>query len=1407
MMTPENILATQMMTPEDILVIQKLQKKSSALAQDISEYYLQPFDGSKKPNLYDGKLERISHGAQHINRTAGLIRPIWQFYCWLGDNDAINLTEEAIFLLEILARIHDIARKDDLQDTTEEQSAQFCYSYLISHGISHDTAMRFAYLIRKKEKGGVLGEIFQAADALDIMRSKRKLILKKISLYYNCKDRPIAFKAFLQLTVEVRALIAQQHDLKYACEIVVEKNGDPLLPSIPATRDPNKPELKVSYEQAKNCYKKIIADFKNYPLLHALRTENSHELLSVPPEPDVPLQGVRFVKSIRHDQYCYIEEETHDLTQHDAFSFEVERRLADKRKWMVTAEMGAVQTSKKPSTYPKQKEYYSSINSWSLVSSKEGEVPVFRFDKDEKSAGLILYPQDTLLHYLLVYDRASVLRPNHFDRKEEALAYYDKMVLEDKPKLYPRRLIRLFKARVLKNSEQHNEVLLRTRVHAERFHAAIFADNLGSRLLAQYYQNVALRKFKYFCKELSAFSVGLDEQALENLGKKINERGLNFIHQEKTTETGSKKGLVIILKKGFKFPIEYYLPKDKHKNEKIYSERAQLADRKQANEIWQNKSKRHQEIARDSFEFLLFIDPIEQIFDEKNLYQGIPLLLHILRQGYVHIAEELLLQLPANQLEKQLSKLTPYLRYKDLFATISSFLNKKSIDEENATYQEPAMPYLALKKDHTLWNWFKQQGADINSEDKDGNNSLLKTAIAGKAEQARYLMQQGLNVNHKNKKQHTALHYFVTWKQKAMVAELLQAGARVNTRDENQNTALHFASDKKYFELIKLLLEHKADIHAVDKNGWTPLHTAANNAHMAAVRLLLAKGAKVDAQNNIGQTPLHLVIQNTNDTALIKFLIEEGKADFNKITTNGWSAIHYAADTNNFEAFRYLVDQGANIHQVTTGPNIKWTVLNLAAQSSLKIVQFLAEEKKVNIHYLDKLPTFVLHVAALYGQLDTVKYLVKAGADINQKIITTNAFLGRNGWTAVDCAASQAHFETAKYLILDCHAKPGNDWENVSRIIEWAMEKNEIELFQYIGDYTNITNIEIKNQTILDLALKEKKIAIAKYLLKKGGQVIGISATDLFDFLEVVIEKEEFKILRLLLAYSNLILDTRNADEKTILDLLLTQKKMNIIKFLIKNGAACGKGDIQIFNLAINMDDSEMMHLLIDKKIIAIGDKYTNNWTVFHIAAKSGAIKIISYLLQYETVINDADKQKWTPLHHASFRGHLEVVKLLHLHGANVDALAENNQSVLYLSSKKHCDISKYLIKEAEARFKKDGQTAARLLQLALTNSDIELLVLLLENRIDPNLISDQQLKEILRLLTKDKIAFCEDYPSFSKRLNTFNSDPYSMTDLLMQHTNVFNSKDHESESDNNLKLEEEEEEDGTSLTIDQSAP
>ena len=133
-----------------------------------------------------------------------------------------------------------------------------------------------------------------------------------------------------------------------------------------------------------------------------------------------------------------------------------------------------------------------------------------------------------------------------------------------------------------------------------------------------------------------------------------------------------------------------------------------------------------------------------------------------------------------------------------------------------------------------------KQGADVNSEQKNGWTVLMDAAKEGHTEIVKVLIVAGADMT---KYGDTALMFALGHTETA--SALIEAGADVNAKHEDGFTPLLLAARGGQAEMVRVLIEAGADVNAQIENGWTVtvVEMAEMSGHPEIVEILKQAGA------------------------------------------------------------------------------------------------------------------------------------------------------------------------------------------------------------------------------------------------------------------------------------------------------------------------------------------------------------------------------------------------------------------------------------------------------------------------------------------------------------------------------------------------------------------------------------
>ncbi|MDQ7826207.1 MAG: ankyrin repeat domain-containing protein [Candidatus Eremiobacteraeota bacterium] len=224
-------------------------------------------------------------------------------------------------------------------------------------------------------------------------------------------------------------------------------------------------------------------------------------------------------------------------------------------------------------------------------------------------------------------------------------------------------------------------------------------------------------------------------------------------------------------------------------------------------------------------------------------------------------------------------------------------------------------------------------------------------------------------------------------------------------------TPLYFAVRSDRPEFVRILLASGADVSIKADNGLVPLHCAKSKE---VAELLISKGTDINARDKEGWTLLHYAA-DSGCKEVAEFLISKG-VDVNERDDQGVSPLFYAVGSDRREVAELLISKGAD-----TGARDKKGVTPFHCAAKKEMAELLIS-KGVDIKVKTDDGWNLLHKAALEGYADVAELLVSKGLDINAR--------DKSGKTALHAAASKGYVKVVEVLLsngADVNAKDNYD--------------------------------------------------------------------------------------------------------------------------------------------------------------------------------------------------------------------------------------------------------------------------------------------------------------------------------------------------------------------------------------------
>ncbi len=301
-----------------------------------------------------------------------------------------------------------------------------------------------------------------------------------------------------------------------------------------------------------------------------------------------------------------------------------------------------------------------------------------------------------------------------------------------------------------------------------------------------------------------------------------------------------------------------------------------------------------------------------------------------------------------------------------------------------------------------------------------------------------------------------------------------------------------------------------------------------------------------------------------------------------------------------------------------------------------------------------------LHEAARKGDIEKVKVLLSAGANVNAR--------DERGSTPLRWAALWDHTKTVKILLkagANVNAKTNHHgWT----LLHWETYGGETEMVKLLVEAGADVNARTNGRwTPLDLAnlgLKEATEFLRSHGAKTGYEIDfplhGAAGGGMMEHMKALIA-------------SGAKLNATDTDGTTPLHKAAEKGRTDTVKLLIKAGA----------EVNVNMKSGRL----------AAGG------TPLHCAARKGYTKVTKLLLQAGAKVNAEDNDGSMPLQLAAYKGHTETVKVLIEAGAKLNAKIAGWTSLHWAALDGRTKVAKLLL-EAEANINardEDGLTPLNL--------------------------------------------------------------------------------------------------------------
>ncbi|KAL0209677.1 hypothetical protein RCL1_008515 [Eukaryota sp. TZLM3-RCL] len=218
---------------------------------------------------------------------------------------------------------------------------------------------------------------------------------------------------------------------------------------------------------------------------------------------------------------------------------------------------------------------------------------------------------------------------------------------------------------------------------------------------------------------------------------------------------------------------------------------------------------------------------------------------------------------------------------------------------------------------------------------------------------------------------------------------------------------------------LRYLHSKGLSLSQADHEGVTPLHMACGKGRLEIVSWLISIGVDVNCQQSLGDTPLCYAAMS-DQSNMIDLLVDCSTVDINHVNHNGDSPLSISVQEGCFEAFKSLLDHGADdSFKNSTGQSL----LHIAVEHNREtIVESLLSRSTVDPLTVDSSKQTALHRAASLGLLHVSSTILSAIQSSRVKIDLSSIVDDKN-WTPLHYSVEAKTIALAR-LLLDTGFSP-----------------------------------------------------------------------------------------------------------------------------------------------------------------------------------------------------------------------------------------------------------------------------------------------------------------------------------------------------------------------------------------------
>ncbi|KAJ4443084.1 hypothetical protein ANN_04734 [Periplaneta americana] len=505
------------------------------------------------------------------------------------------------------------------------------------------------------------------------------------------------------------------------------------------------------------------------------------------------------------------------------------------------------------------------------------------------------------------------------------------------------------------------------------------------------------------------------------------------------------------------------------------------------------------------------------------------------------------------------------------------------------------------------------------------------------------------------------------------------------------------------------------------------LHIAVLNKNINRVKELLSDGYIANSLDKGGRTPLHLAVITGNDfdlingeecTQIVKILIDNGANVSITDDVFQWTALRYADILECWNTINILLKENVNINDLKN------------TKQKLRNSIFLQE---------------TLTNAAVMGLTHLAAYILDIGIDINTPLHSKK--YSHQQYSLLHIVSENEHAPLMDFLLENGASVNLGNWENNTPLhLACKLGKTE-SVIRLLNRNADVNKRNKHGDTSLHEAVRSDQSDIVQILVNNGADINSCNKYDDTP-LHVACHENNLTVVSYLLdkrADKNI----RNKNGDSPLDCAIRRGHTALVKYILGRGLGCllsrDRDERTPLHLAAVTGDILMLDYILqviaDVNICTIGGD-----TPLHLTCLHGKTDAAVFLLKKGADINKVNNYGNTALHLASLRGNVSTLNALLENNATVNVPNVEGNTPLHLASLQgEVQAARYLIKHgADVNIKNRERNIP--LQLALVKGEVEIMKVLIQANSDVNAVNrygetllhqaaEKDLVDILQLL------------------------------------------------------------------------